>query len=164
MSGYSQAEEVFTAGLLHDLGKFVLEIYSPKSYGQVIKSRKDTDQSLVEVERDAFGFDHAVLGEAFGFSWRFPGMLTRSIGHHHEQIDTTCVRGSSDHAVALVALADHLAHTLVPAVTCDLGFDAGRVDWKLLIKAAGLTDDTVAAEHGAFKDAVRKSSIYLDLG
>jgi hypothetical protein len=66
--------------------------------------------------------------------------------------------------VALVALADYLAHTLGPAATCDLGFDAGRVDWKVLIKAAGLSADTVDAEHGAFKDAVRKSSIYLDLG
>jgi len=164
MTGYLQAEEVFTAGLLHDLGKFVLEIYSPQSYGQVIISRKGKGLSLVEVERDAFGFDHAVLGEAFGFSWRFPGILTRCMGHHHDQVDSPCVSGSPEHAVALVALADYLAHTLAPAATCDLGFDAGSVDWDGLVHAIGLTPDTVAGEHDALKDAVCKSAIYLDLG
>ena len=162
MAGYPASEEVFTAGLLHDLGKFVLEIYSPSSYGQVISSRKEKSQSLIEVERDAFGFDHAVLGEAFGFSWRFPGMLTRCFGHHHDQLSTSCVTGSEEHAVALVALADYLAHTLVPA-TCDLGFDRGSVSEDDLHAAAGLTVEAVTSEHTALKDAVSRSSIYLDL-
>lgn len=162
MADYPEPEEVFTAGLLHDLGKFVLEIYAPQSYGKVIHSRKVTGKSLVEAEREAFGFDHAVLGEAFGFSWRFPGMLNRCFGHHHDLISSPCDTGSPDHAVALVALADFLAHTLVPAA-CDLGFDSAEMKGADLVTPTGLTGDQVAAGHQVFQEAVRKSAIYLDL-
>jgi HD-like signal output (HDOD) protein len=159
---YPDPEEVFTAGLLHDLGKFVLEIYSPRSYGKVICSRHDSGQTLVEAEREAYGFDHAVLGEAFGFSWRFPGMLTRCFGRHHEPITGPVDPGSLDHALAIVALADNLAHNLVP-YSCDLGFDPGEVNVADLIDAAGLTAETIADQQEAFRDDVVKSSIYLDL-
>ena len=90
-------------------------------------------------------------------------MLTRCFGHHHDKVETSCVSGSQEHAVALVALADHLAHSLVPD-TCDLGYDVDTVDLNGLINASGLTPETVTAENEAFKAAVRKSSIYLDLG
>jgi HD-like signal output (HDOD) protein len=162
MTDYPEPEEIFTAGLLHDLGKFILEIYSPRSYSQVIRSRKETGGSLVDVEREAFGFDHAVLGEAFGFSWRFPGLLTRCFGHHH---DEPCVEiGLSDgpHALAVVALADYLAHTLVPP-SCDLGFDASLVDPAKLMSAAGLSLEEVEGARESLLAAVCKSSIYLDL-
>ena len=162
MADYPEPEEVFTAGLLHDLGKFVLEIYSPQSYGQVIMSRQEKGQTLVEVERDTFGFDHAVLGEAFGFSWRFPSILNRCFGHHHDLPRAPCVTGSEEHAVGLVALADHLAHTLAPSV-CDLGFDRNSETEDDLHVAAGLTAETVADKHGILQDAVRRSAIYLDL-
>ena len=64
--------------------------------------------------------------------------------------------------MALVALADYLANTLVPG-TCDLGFDPNYVDENTLIAGSGLTVESVIAEYGTFKEAVCKSSIYLDL-
>lgn len=163
ITGHPEPEEVFTAGLLHDLGKFVLEIYSPTTYGQVVRSRKDKGQSLVEAEREAFGFDHAVLGEAFGFSWRFPGMLNRCFGHHHEPLNPVGEIGDENHAVGLVALADHLSHSLVPS-TSDLGYDPDRLDLEALHAAAGLSPEEITEANDQLLIAVQESSIYLDLG
>ncbi len=163
MVDYQEPEEIFTAGLLHDLGKFILEIYSPQSYGQVIRSCREQNRSLVDMEREIFGFDHAVLGEAFGFSWRFPGMLTRCFGHHHDKPPKDCVPGSDGHAVALVALADFLAHTLIPSVG-DLGFDPRSVELGDLCGAAGLSEEEVIDEYKPLLEAFRQSTIYLDLG
>jgi putative nucleotidyltransferase with HDIG domain len=163
MVDYPEPEEIFTAGLLHDLGKFILEIYSPQSYGQVIRSRRERDMSLLEMEREVFGFDHAVLGEAFGFSWRFPGTLTRCFGRHHDVSPTECIPGSEGQAVALVGLADSLAHNLVPA-SSDLGFDPGQSDLEDLCTAAGISCQKVIEEYPTFLNAVQKSTIYLDLG
>lgn len=162
MVGYPEPEEVFTAGLLHDLGKFILEIYSPRSYGQVIRSRKDDGRSLVDVEREAFGFDHAVLGEAFGFSWRFPGLLTRCFGHHHDDTFPDDSSSEENTALALVGMADHLAHQLVPP-TCDLGFDSRHSDLSKLAAAAGISLEIVEAAHEDLLAEVAKSSTYLNL-
>lgn len=162
MTGYCEPEEVFTAGLLHDLGKFILEIYSPRSYTSVVQSRLENGLTLVEAEREAFGFDHAVLGEAFGFSWRFPGLLNRCFGHHHETPREGEGLSEEDRAVALVALADYLAHDLVPS-SCDLGFDPDSVKPEKLMKAAGVDSEALDSAREDLLAAVSKSSIYLDL-
>ncbi|MEN8005411.1 MAG: HDOD domain-containing protein [Candidatus Krumholzibacteriota bacterium] len=162
MVGHREPDEVFTAGLLHDLGKFILEIYSPESYGKVIRSRRERNLTLLEMEREAYGFDHAVLGEAFGFSWRFPGILTRCMGHHHNQGQSSSRSNSQGHAVALVALADFLAHTLFPAIG-DLGYDPDAANLGDLCAGAGLTEAIVVPEYASMQDVVRKSTIYLDL-
>lgn len=163
ITGHPEPEEVFTAGLLHDLGKFVLEIYSPTTYGQVVRSRKDKGQTLEEAEREVFGFDHAVLGEAFGFSWRFPGMLNRCFGHHHETLEPLQEIGDENHALGLVALADQLSHSLVPSAS-DLGYDPDHLDLEALHAAAGLSTADIAEAHDQLLIAVQESSIYLDLG
>jgi len=163
MAGYQETEEIFTAGLLHDLGKFILEIYAPRSYGKVVASRRHEGLTLVEAERREFGFDHAVLGEAFGFSWRFPGLLTRCFGHHHDEPRIGWEPGSVDHAVALVSLADHLAHKYEPA-SSDLGFDAHLVCGDSLHAAAGFMCQAVADAEDKIRAEIAKSSIYLDLG
>lgn len=163
MTGYPEPEEVFTAGLLHDLGKFILEIHAPHSYGKVIVSRQEKGLSLVDAEMEAFGFDHAVLGEAFGFSWRFPGVLNRCCGHHHDEPRIGWEPGSEDHAIALVALADYLSHVLA-APSTDLGFDSQLVDPGYLHAAAGIRPEDIAEVEDELRAAVTKSSIYLDLG
>jgi len=162
MAGYPEPEEIFTAGLMHDLGKFVFEIYSPESYGDVIVSRKIHRQTLLDAERAAFGFDHAVLGEAFGFSWRFPEILNLCFGHHHDHLQAVCETGTKAHALALVALADYLANILVPP-NCDLGFDPENVAGDNLMMCSGLNPEVLAVEYGALNDEVAKSSIFLDL-
>ncbi len=162
MAGYPEPEEIFTAGLLHDLGKFVFEIYSPETYGEVMVSRKIHGQTLIEAERAAFGFDHALLGEAFGFSWRFPEILNLCFGHHHDPLPPECETGTKAHALALVALADYLANTLVPS-NCDLGYDPENVPGDTLMTSSGLTADAVADEYDSLKGEVAKSSIFLNL-
>jgi HD-like signal output (HDOD) protein len=163
MVDYPEPEEVFTAGLLHDLGKFILEIYAPESYARVFRARRERGLPLVALEKKEFGFDHAVLGEAFGFSWRFPGLLTLCFGHHHDEPQPDCQPGTESHAVALVALADYLAHTLVPTPS-DLGFDPGEVDLEALCEAVGLEKQAVETGLPTFQEAVRKSTIFLDIG
>jgi HD-like signal output (HDOD) protein len=162
VTNHPDCEEVFTAGLLHDLGKYVFEIHFPATYGKVIASRTGQGQTLVEAEREAFGFDHAVLGEAFGFYWRFPTVLTTCAGHHHDPLSAAGATERPQQALALVALADFLANTLDPT-RCDLGFDSAAVNGPDLMAKCGLTPEDVSAEEDAFHEAVRQSAIFLDL-
>jgi len=162
MVKYEDPEEIFTAGLLHDLGKFVLEIHSPEAYDQLIESRLDNRRSLEDVEKEYFGCDHAELGAAFGESWRFPPLLVKCFGEHHSSEDYTEPLDRSEHAVALVALADYLASTMVPS-NSDLGFDHRLVNVASLHHKAGLSVKLVEENLQGISDSVKLASVFLDL-
>jgi len=161
MVAYPDPEEVFSAGLLHDMGKFVLELHSPQQYDKVIARRQETGRCLCVEEEEAFGFNHAQVGSTFGQSWRFPTLLTKAFGQHHDP-----VTGDPDtpeaQVVALVALADYLANTLVPPRS-DLGFDPKLVDSVALHRNANLTVRQVEENLDQIREAVNLASAYLDL-
>lgn len=161
-SGYPEPEEVFTAGLLHDLGKFLLEIHAPESYWRVIRNSRRGQGDLCEAEQRAFGFDHAVLGEAFGASWNFPEVFRKCCGHHHLEPTGQPATGQGDKVLALVALGDYLANTMEPP-RCDLGFDPAGIDVAGLHSACGLTVTGIEAILPELQETVDRASIYLDV-
>ncbi|MCZ4304325.1 HDOD domain-containing protein [Zoogloeaceae bacterium G21618-S1] len=103
-TGYA-AEEAFTAGILHDVGKIVLAQATPI---QLPEHGADADwiiRSDVSAERAAFGTDHAELGQILLRRWKFPDALCEAAGRHHESTEPLPA------LCALVGLADRLADT-----------------------------------------------------
>ena len=49
LAGSPDPEEIFAAGLLHDLGKFILELYSPEAYDQVVHQRQRSRRQLASI-------------------------------------------------------------------------------------------------------------------
>ncbi|RPH93704.1 MAG: HDOD domain-containing protein [Lysobacterales bacterium] len=161
MSGYPDPEEAFTAGLLHDMGKFVLEVYAPQIYAKLISDRHERHCSLSDLERETFGFDHAALGAAFAESWRFPPLLVRSFGDHHRVV-VGRARARHEQVAAVVSLADYLANTIAPA-RCDLGFDPDMVDPTRLHETAGIPVELIEANRDALRDSIDKAGAFLQL-
>jgi putative nucleotidyltransferase with HDIG domain len=161
MAGHADPEEAFTAGLLHDLGKFVLEVHAPQVYARLVADRRVRGCPLSELERETFGFDHADIGGAFAESWRFPSVLVDAFaGHHTARVGRARTR--DEQVAALVALADHLANTLTPPRS-DLGFDPAQSDPARLFEAAGMSPDVVEASRADLDDAVDKASAFLNM-
>ena len=69
------AEEAFVAGLLHDVGKLIIDDYLDPSGGK-------RTISLVE-EAAAIGLDHAELAEYILHQWRLPEKIVTAIRDHH---------------------------------------------------------------------------------
>ena len=163
LAGDDDPEELFSAGLLHDLGKFVLELHAPETYDQVVFARARSRVPLVEAEREAFDFDHGAAGEVFGRAWRFPDFMCACFGrHHHAPGAGAAETPRTARAVALVALADYLANTMEPPRS-DLGFDPRHTDAANLHAAAGLTLEQVEAELPAMREAIRLAAVFVNL-
>ena len=162
LAGYEDPEECFTAGLLHDIGKFVLEIHAPEIYDRVIQTRSELRRPLVELEEETFGFNHAAIGQAFGKLWRFPEPMVKVFGSHHEARVGGAATERGDRILALVALADYLANTMEPARS-DLGFDPRLVDPIRLHESANLTVQDIEDNLESIRESVRLASAYLDL-
>jgi HD-like signal output (HDOD) protein len=100
----AMVEDAFTAGLLHDAGKIILDPY-------VVKHKKDFKQldgrqelSLIEAEKSIIGFDHAEIMSRACRLWRFPEVQVTAIRYHHQP---SC---SEENMLAcMIHLADVLA-------------------------------------------------------
>ena len=69
----SDSEEAFMAGLLHDIGRPILDQMLGDQYAQVIALVKDgVAASLLSAEQRVFGFDHTDIGFVAVTGWGFP--------------------------------------------------------------------------------------------
>ncbi len=81
--GMEDKDEVFLAGLLHDIGKIILDAFLHDEYIHVAKLAKDKNLLLVEAEKEALGATHADFGFWLAENWNLPYNLTAAIAHHH---------------------------------------------------------------------------------
>ena len=78
------ANLVFTAGLLHDIGKVVLSQYVASEFAEIVRLVTDESQSFSEAEERVLGFSHEQIGAVVSEQWRLPEPIVRCIRYHHE--------------------------------------------------------------------------------
>ena len=76
-------ERIFTAGLLHDIGRAVLFICLPDLSAYLIAKTRAEQELMVELERQELGFTHADLAEALLEEWNIPESIREPAGCHH---------------------------------------------------------------------------------
>ncbi len=81
-AGVLHAERLFTAGLLHDIGRLLIFNLLPESAAR-IRQRTDQGMDTCEAERAELGFDHAEAGSALLELWRLPKELCVTVALHH---------------------------------------------------------------------------------
>lgn len=75
---------VFTAALLHDIGKVIMSDTLDATYATLVAEAARNHYSLIDVERRILGFDHAEAGGRLLAKWSFPANLVAAIEHHHQ--------------------------------------------------------------------------------
>ncbi|MFT5233693.1 MAG: putative nucleotidyltransferase with HDIG domain [Candidatus Krumholzibacteriia bacterium] len=161
IAGLENPEELFTAGLLHDMGKFIMELHAPGHYARLIPESLAGPASLTELELEKFGFEHAQLAAAFAQSWRFPDVLVRPLAAHHDSPAPDPKQPFGQEA-AIVALADYLANTIEPPKV-NLGFDPTRVNLPALYLACDITEAQVCSDMSAIRESVQLAAPYLQI-
>ncbi len=105
--GHPHPATLYTAALLHDVGKIFLLSFAEQELDQIVDKARRYDLPSYELEREHFGHDHATLGAAMLRRWDLPESICRCVEQHHGVAPGA---DGPDLDAALVALADHLAH------------------------------------------------------
>lgn len=104
------ADDIFSAAMLHDIGKVVLDIYFQQDYQMVLghASRSSLPmhgQPFYEMEQRLLGITHTSIGSFLATKWKLPVTFTEVIQFHHEPEKAQ----NCQHLVYLVALANEMA-------------------------------------------------------
>jgi putative nucleotidyltransferase with HDIG domain len=105
---YRGTEEAFVAGLLHDLGKVVMNSYLRDQFIQVLLRAASGEISYPEAERAVFSFDHAEAGAYLLERWNLPSSLVAAVRYHHTPLEAP----TDSPLPCLVHVADAICLTL----------------------------------------------------
>lgn len=81
---FPDPEEAFLAGLLHDIGKQILNNYDSEKYMHVIEKAYNEGVTFYFAEKEMFGFSHPEVGALVVRKWKLSEELENAIRYHHD--------------------------------------------------------------------------------
>lgn len=99
---------LFTAALLHDSGKVVLNEFVGREFAEIVRRVTEEGCSFAEAEQAVIGYTHAEVGARLAERWSLPASIVRCIRHHHDPESAA----EADVLVDAVHLADSVCLVL----------------------------------------------------
>ncbi|WP_353683455.1 HDOD domain-containing protein [Thermodesulfovibrio sp. 3907-1M] len=148
------SDEALVCGLIHDVGKTVINNAMPEMYIQIYERMYKENRPVIEIEDEILGFNHAVIGSLIAKKWRLPEKLEMVITYHH----TYPYPDYEDQAFAdicnIVRVADQICLNL--GIGLKEPFTT-QIDFESL----GMTKDAINELIGLFKIKFEQQKDYL---
>jgi putative nucleotidyltransferase with HDIG domain len=154
-------EDAFAAGLLHDIGKVVLDqnICLNGEYQNVIESVNLGTTDVISCETGLIGINHAEIGKKLIEKWNLPKLLCNAVGAHHKQPEASMLDARDEMLCAIVNIADKITNHLGLGISsCSADF----IDPAVLAKA-GLGNKELQEISLSLKDNVTAISDELGI-
>jgi putative nucleotidyltransferase with HDIG domain len=81
---YEPLDEAYLVGLIHDIGKLVIQQYFPDQYRQIQAKTREGRDPLV-TEKEVMGLTHAEIAGRMAAHWNFQESLVDALAHHHDE-------------------------------------------------------------------------------
>ncbi|MDR4507590.1 MAG: HDOD domain-containing protein [Candidatus Brocadiaceae bacterium] len=109
--GYPDPEEVYVAGLLHDIGKIILDTYGQTTYSDFLVNYKNSNGLLIDEEKRLVGVSHDDIGAYFCHLWSLPYMVTLAVKFHHCRFEHLSLSNNDALIVSIISLCDFITWT-----------------------------------------------------
>lgn len=112
---FSKPDQVYTAGLLRDIGKVILDVYMKEQYNLIVNLVDEEHMTFIEAEEQILGYNHGQVGAKIAEKWHLPEDLVEAIALHHEP-DSATINPK-------MTAMTHIADGLVMMMGFHLGID-----------------------------------------
>lgn len=106
---HKDPDTIYSAGLMHDIGKIVLETHGKISYSNFITACKNDEQTIIKGEHDFFGLNHAEMGFVFCQQWEIPEKISAIVYCHHDMPDDKSRFAIYKSDIAIISFANYIA-------------------------------------------------------
>lgn len=79
-----ERDEAFTAGIVHDMGKIILDSLYVEFYKDVLQKVAEAPVTIYDAEDEVIGLTHAKIGQELAEAWNLGPELISAIAYHHE--------------------------------------------------------------------------------
>lgn len=83
ITGKLPTDLAYTAGLLHDIGKVVLDQYMNNAYPLFYRKLQGDNDNLEDIEKQILGASHTDVGNRLALLWDMPESIRQAILYHH---------------------------------------------------------------------------------
>lgn len=112
---FAKADQAYTAGLLRDIGKVILDHYMKEQYDQIVALVDSENISFMQAEEQVLGYNHGQVGAKIAEKWNLPEDLVEAIALHHDP--------ASAQVNPKMTAMTHIADGLVMMMGYHLGID-----------------------------------------
>ncbi|MFZ5996139.1 MAG: HDOD domain-containing protein [Nitrospirota bacterium] len=122
-------EEAQIAGLIHDMGKIILNNSMPDSYSLIIERVYEEGMPALKAEEEMLGFNHCNVGGLVARKWKLPRNLEVVIEFHHSADPFPAeVLGDYEPLCQIIKIADAMCLNMgiglrVPGTSAEIGFE-----------------------------------------
>ncbi|MBN2297514.1 MAG: HDOD domain-containing protein [Deltaproteobacteria bacterium] len=128
--GYNEPDIAYTAGLLHDIGKVVLDQYIADIQPMFYRLIHDKNEDSSMLERSIFGIDHCHAGLVLTERWNLPDIIKDAILFHHSPASAK----DNKNLVNLVYLADVFTDKFLSGLEIEKTSSAGMKESMHLLR------------------------------
>ena len=130
---FQDDENIFSAAILHDIGKLILDQYDHNNYTNVIKETRNQLHSdrILAAEQKHCEMTHPSIGSMVAEGWNLPEVLIDIIKHHHSPLES-----EKNEKIATVVYLGNIISQLV----LDLGIFSMEVFDKTILSHLGVDE------------------------
>ncbi len=143
------SSEAYVSGLLHDIGKLVLDQFFPDDWAQIRTCAAKYACSDAEAERATIGMDHGEVGARLMEAWALAPNLIQGTRWHHR-----ILQSNREHTIKaeLIGFADRVSHSYARGQLLERAIPHSFFD---------LDERQVASLARALNNAARRATVLL---
>ncbi len=147
-------EEYFIAGIIHDIGKVLINNFFADEMNEIVEISSQKKESIISIEKKVLKLSHEEIGIAIGKKWKFENALLFATGKHHQP----ALQGSAAIFSMVVCVADTFVKIMKIGFSGNHKIDPVHEDvWKTL----ELDEESVFEALSTLHEEIDKAKIFL---